>query len=405
MKIWHLTKTLLGGAGQYALRLSNALRAAGFESTVLLRDGPGAGGALLLKRKDSPVRHFAARVFRSLSHRIALSPWHSIHGLELYKPPLPILPGDIIHLHGPMDWIGVTGLERFIPPHARVFQTVHGGWEISGGCVTRAGTECQRFTSGCARCPAIRTPWKSLARFELKTKSRFATKHRIRPIANSTWTAGMIRRSFVYRGVLDVPLIHPILHEAFLASDLNGLRSSLKISKRTRVIALGARAVTDRYKGIAAFLEQISALDEFASNTLILLFGDGCIHCPENLKVIDLGAVTEAEVAKILGASDVFVSPSSVESFGMLLIEAQAVGTPVVGFEVGGTRDAVFPGMAENLVPLRRWDLLFEKVSQVLKEPRREHPEVRAWTQKCFSASTITEKQLQCYGLSSSALV
>ena len=89
----------------------------------------------------------------------------------------------------------------------------------------------------------------------------------------------------------------------------------------------------------------------------------------------------------------------------MLLIEAQAVGTPVVGFEVGGTRDAVFPGMAENLVPLRRWDLLFEKVSQVLKEPRREHPEVRAWTQKCFSASTITEKQLQCYGLSSSALV
>ena len=353
----------------------------------------------MLKRKDSPARHGAARVFRSLSHRIALSPWHSIRGLELYESPAPIPLGDIIHLHGPMDWIGVTGLEQFIPPQAKVFQTVHGGWEVSGGCVTRAGADCQCFTRGCAECPALRTPWKFLARSELKTKSRFARKHRIRPIANSSWTADIIRRSFIHRGLMDVKLIPPSLNGAFHARDLNGLRLSLRLSEGTRVLGIGARAVTDPYKGIAEFLQRFSAQHELVSKTLILLFGDGRIEYPGNLRVIDFGAIEDPELlAKILCASDVFVSPSSVESFGMLLIEAQAVGTPVVGFEVGGTRDAVFPAMADNLVPLHRWDLLFEKVSRLMQESRREHEEMRAWTHKCFSPSAIAEKQLHCYG-------
>ena len=402
LKIWHITKTLLGGAGQYALRLSNALRAAGFESTVLLKEGPVAVGARLLKRKDSPARRFAARVFRSLSHRIALSPWHSIRGLELYEAPSPIFAGDIIHLHGPLDWIGVAGLDRLIPPQAKVFQTVHGGWEVSGGCVTMAGTQCQHFATGCAACPALRAPWKFLAGMELKAKDRFVNKNHIQPIANSSWAAGIIGRSRLYRAVLDTPVIHPIVHQAFLASDRNGARASFGIPEGTLVIGLGGRAVTDRYKGIAEFIERFSARTELAARTVILLFGDGKILYPGNLKVIELGAVTEPELlAKILHASDVFVSPSSVESFGMLLIESQAVGTPVVGFEVGGTRDAVFPGMAENLVPLNRWDLLFEKVGRLVKEPKHPHQEMRDWAHKCFAPSAVAEKQLQIYGLGS----
>ena len=38
MKVWHITKTLYGGAGTYALRLSNALREAGVDSCVLCDD-------------------------------------------------------------------------------------------------------------------------------------------------------------------------------------------------------------------------------------------------------------------------------------------------------------------------------------------------------------------------------
>lgn len=377
------------------------------ESTVLLKDGPGPDGTLLLNRKDSPARHFAARAFRSLSHRVSLSPWHSIRGLELYEAPAPLLSGDIIHLHGPMDWIGVAGLNQLIPSEAKVFQTVHGGWEVSGGCVTTAGTQCERFTSSCIGCPALRRPCRFLARLELKAKCRFANKHRIHPIANSSWTARTIQRSPVYRPA-DVPILHPLLHPAFVNSVGKGARASLGIPNGTFVIGVGARAVTDPYKGIPEFLQRLSAINHLVSRTTVLLFGDGKIASPANLCVVKLGAVTEpGMLAKILSASDLFVSPSSVESFGMLLMEAQAVGTPVIGFKVGGTADAVFPGIRQNLVPLHRWDLLFEHVSRFVHGGGPEHglrERMRAWVHESFAPSITAKRQLQIYGIDSGIL-
>ena len=41
MKVWHLTKSLYGGAGIYALRLSDALRGLGIDSCVLSADSQG----------------------------------------------------------------------------------------------------------------------------------------------------------------------------------------------------------------------------------------------------------------------------------------------------------------------------------------------------------------------------
>jgi glycosyltransferase involved in cell wall biosynthesis len=240
---------------------------------------------------------------------------------------------------------------------------------------------------------------------ELKAKCRFVNKHRIHPIANSSWTAGIIQRSPVYRAVSAIPILHPILHPAFVNSDGYGARASFGVPDGTFVIGLGARAVTDPYKGIAEFLQRLSTINDLVSRTTVLLFGDGKIACPANLKVRGLGAVTESEVlAQILSASDVFVSPSSVESFGMLLMEAQAVGTPVLGFDVGGTGDAVFPGMRQYLMPLHRWDLLFENVRRLVRGTGPDHgllQRMRTWAQESFAPSVIAKKQMQIYGIGS----
>jgi glycosyltransferase involved in cell wall biosynthesis len=326
----------------------------------------------------------------------------------LFEVPSAISPGDIIHLHGLTDWIGVAGLERLIPRDARVFQTVHGGWEVSGGCVVLCGTECQGFARGCVECTALRKPCKFLAGLELKAKCRFADKHRIHPIANSSWTARMIQRSLVYQAGSGVPILHPILDPAFVNSGGNGARASFGLPNDIFVIGIGARAVTDPYKGIAEFLQRLSVINDLVCRTVVLLFGEGKIACPQSPRVLELGSVTEPEMlAKILSASDLFVSPSSVESFGMLLMEAQAVGTPVLAFDVGGTADAVFPGLRRNLVPLHRWDLLFENVRRLVRGAGPDHEllkRMRSWALKSFAPSVIAKKQLQIYGIDSGVL-
>ena len=64
-----------------------------------------------------------------------------------------------------------------------------------------------------------------------------------------------------------------------------------------------------------------------------------------------LGALHGAELASVYAAADVFVFPSLTDTFGLVMIEALACGTPVAGFPVAGPLDVVgddgrgvFPG-------------------------------------------------------------
>jgi D-inositol-3-phosphate glycosyltransferase len=58
-------------------------------------------------------------------------------------------------------------------------------------------------------------------------------------------------------------------------------------------------------------------------------------------------------LAVILRAADLLLVPSRSESFGLIALEAQACGTPVVATRVGGLRHAVGDGTTGVLVPTR----------------------------------------------------
>jgi glycosyltransferase involved in cell wall biosynthesis len=90
-------------------------------------------------------------------------------------------------------------------------------------------------------------------------------------------------------------------------------------------------------KNIAAFL----SLDLPGTKVVV---GEGPARdelarlCP---KAIFLGAKHGEELARIYAAADVFVFPSRTDTFGLVLLEALACGTPVAGFPVAATRDVV----------------------------------------------------------------
>lgn len=69
-----------------------------------------------------------------------------------------------------------------------------------------------------------------------------------------------------------------------------------------------------------------------------------------------LGLVPDEEVAPLLHMADVFVMPAreerpDVEGFGLVFLEANACGTPVIGSTSGGIPDAVIDGETGLLVP------------------------------------------------------
>ena len=69
-----------------------------------------------------------------------------------------------------------------------------------------------------------------------------------------------------------------------------------------------------------------------------------------------------------MAESAVVVLPSRAESFGAVLVEALACGTPVVATRCGGPEDIVQDGVGE-LVPVEDSVALADALSRVLADP------------------------------------
>jgi D-inositol-3-phosphate glycosyltransferase len=81
--------------------------------------------------------------------------------------------------------------------------------------------------------------------------------------------------------------------------------------------------------------------------------------------------VPRADLAQWYRAADLVVVPSYSESFGLVALEAQACGTPVVATAVGGLRTAVADGISGVLVDGHDPKAWSSVISRLLQEPQR----------------------------------
>ncbi|HMO04010.1 MAG TPA: glycosyltransferase family 1 protein [Kiritimatiellia bacterium] len=90
------------------------------------------------------------------------------------------------------------------------------------------------------------------------------------------------------------------------------------------------------------------------------------------------GSCTGDALARAYASSDLFVFPSTTDTFGRVVLEAQASGLPVVVSDAGGPKHAMRDGITGVVVPDLREDNLAAALDAVTNEPARMNRLARA---------------------------
>jgi glycosyltransferase involved in cell wall biosynthesis len=134
----------------------------------------------------------------------------------------------------------------------------------------------------------------------------------------------------------------------------------------------------DEQKGSAWLLRALARMHRPATVDLVVAPGgdEGAIRAlAGSLGVADRlrwhGVLSTERLAGLHRASTALVVPSVDEGLGLVAVEAQLAGRPVVAFDSGGLRDIVVDGETGRLVPPRDVDALARALDDVLGRPDR----------------------------------
>jgi len=146
--------------------------------------------------------------------------------------------------------------------------------------------------------------------------------------------------------------------------DQDGLKQKFNFGKGPCVLFVGNLIPR---KGLFFLVESAKKIVKQQPDIKFLIAGEGPLKNPlarsiqeenltDNFKF--LGRVDEKLLPLLYNSSDVFVLPSIQEGQGIVLLEAQASGKPVIAFDIGGVKEVVRNGETGLLVKLGDSDAL-----------------------------------------------
>ena len=385
MKIIHLNNAdTSGGAARAAYRIHHSLLNSGLHSRMWV-NVENSGDWTVSGPKDrwrkafvQMRRHSVFPILKTMqtqnsilhSPAILHSSWSKIINQS---------DSDIAHLH----WIGgeMASISDIGSIKKPVVWTLHDMWAF---CGAEHVSWDERWREGYTR--KNRPPSErgfDINRWTWNRKIKH-WKHPFNIVAPSRWLAECVQDSVIMRdwpvtvipNCIDTQIWQPI--EKILA------RKLLRLPTETPLIAFGTYGANSEYhKGFDLLVKALKHLSGLTEGAELVIFGQPEPKNPPKLgfPVNFMGHLYDDVSLRLLySAVDILVVPSRKEAFGQTASEAQACGTPVAAFKIGGLSDIVKhkhtgylaePFDTEDLAEGIKW-ILSHSTSEGLSKAARE---------------------------------
>lgn len=253
---------------------------------------------------------------------------------------------DALHLHnlhgGYFDLRALPEFSARVP----TVLSLHDAWMVSGHC--SHSFDCERWLTGCGNCPAL---WiypaapRDATAFNWRRKRQIYARSQLHIGVPCEWLADRVRRSMLMPAVRDLRVIpFGVDLGVFRPADKAAVRAELGLDPSRPVVLVFANALRARtWKDSATFLSALERLNAAAAGAQWIALG-------ESGPDVHIGAVRlrrvphetdDQKLARWYQASDMYVHPARADTFPLVVLEALACGTPVIGTDIGGVTEQI----------------------------------------------------------------
>jgi glycosyltransferase involved in cell wall biosynthesis len=189
------------------------------------------------------------------------------------------------------------------------------------------------------------------------------------------------------------------LNEFRFGIDGSQIRREFNISEKDILIGTVGQLIP--WKGHRYLLEAAKIVKERASNIKFLIVGDEVPEGSGYRKELEgfslkLGLKEDViftgfreDIPDVMAAIDIFVLPSINEPFGRVIIEAMAMGKPVVATNSGGVPEIVVDGEIGYIVPIKDAMALAERINELINNREKREEMGRAGRKRVEEMFTI----------------
>jgi phosphatidylinositol alpha-1,6-mannosyltransferase len=202
--------------------------------------------------------------------------------------------------------------------------------------------------------------------------------------ANSTYTKQLIIKTYPTINPSSIIVINPSI-------SLQNNPVTNKSKKNSYKFTIGTLTRLVKRKNVNRIITSLSMLHEQGYDFLFLLAGDG----PEKASIIQhlynvkfewqyLGAIKDDEKHNFFSRIDIFALPplelaNDVEGFGIVFLEANSYGVPVVASRTGGVPDAVKEGFSGIFVDPESPKDIADGIKNLLLSDFNYHESSQKW--------------------------